>query len=102
MALTAGTDGVIKGELQHCTGKSRYQCTDRKRFELQLTRIERRVTRLRRIRNKINPVPELDNERAISPSVHHHIGKSQNLPYHIGTFLQQHEGDPAIQVRAPN
>jgi hypothetical protein len=33
-----------------------------------------------------------------TPQEHHHIGVSQNRFEHIGTFLRQHAGDPAVQV----
>jgi hypothetical protein len=34
-----------------------------------------------------------------TPREHHHIGTSQNSFEHIGTFLRQKAGDPAIHVR---
>lgn len=34
------------------------------------------------------------------PTVHYHIGTTQNWPHHIGTFLRTYSDDPAIKVRA--
>lgn len=36
---------------------------------------------------------------AVTLDAHHHIGKSQNEPEHIGTFLSKNAGDPAIKVK---
>ena len=41
---------LTQGELEHRSPKSRYACTDRKSFIKQLTVIERRQARIRRIR----------------------------------------------------
>lgn len=41
---------LTQGELEHRSPKSRYTCTDRKGFIKQLTVIERRQARIRRIR----------------------------------------------------
>ncbi|KZP06410.1 hypothetical protein FIBSPDRAFT_764436 [Athelia psychrophila] len=91
------------GELQHRTSKSGYLRTDRKLFERQLTKIERRVTRLRRIRHRLGIKPSRlsDDDRATSSSAHHHIGKSESLHMHIGTFIREHTGDPAVQDFVP-
>jgi hypothetical protein len=34
----------------------------------------------------------------MSAEVHHVIGKSQNYPKHIPSFLQDYVGDPAVKV----
>jgi hypothetical protein len=66
----------------------------------QLTRLERRSARLRRIRLRLSKDGR-DVQRedvANTPEKHHHIGVSQNLYDDIGTFLRRNAGDPAIQV----
>jgi hypothetical protein len=89
----------LQGELEHRSPKSRYRRTDRKSFVKQLTRIERRQARIRRIGDKIVHRPHIEiAELARSPCVHHHIGATQKFPVHIGTYLISHEGDPAIKV----
>jgi hypothetical protein len=68
-----------------------------------LAQIERRQARIRRIRarnfanTKIRP-ETLTN----TANVHHHIGKSQDHWEHLGSFLQKHSGDPAIEVCTSN
>jgi hypothetical protein len=87
--------------LEHRTSKARYKRTDRKQFVRQLTQIERRENRLRRVRAKLVVAGLCPDELvAKTPQEHHHIGVSQNEYDHIGTFLQKNSGDPAIKVRA--
>jgi hypothetical protein len=88
-------------ELEHRTPKSRYLRTSRKNFEKQLTQIERRQARIRRIRQRFNEAgktaltPEKGPE---SSSCKYHIGKSQNYPVNLGVFVQESRHDPAVQV----
>jgi hypothetical protein len=64
-----------------------------------LAQIERRQTRLRRIRAKLSPDLQIGREVVPNmPQEHHHIGRSQNQYLHIGTFLGRHAGDPAAKV----
>jgi hypothetical protein len=65
----------------------------------QMTRIERREARLRRIRAKHSRDGSAVVEvLAVTPEVHHAIGVSQNLPESISPFLQKNSSDPAIKV----
>lgn len=92
---------VRQGELEHRTPKARYKRTDRKNFVKQLTQIERRQTRLRRIMAKI-PIESRHQRTEKVDKVlheHHRIGLSQQSYVHIGTFLRTHAGDPATKVR---
>lgn len=68
-----------------------------------MAQIERRQARLRRIRarNYAEGNPEKEAV-AISPEVHHSIGKSENHPEHIGSFVQKNLGDPAVKVFSLN
>jgi hypothetical protein len=61
-----------------------------------MTKIERREARIRRIRQRLGK--STNEEVAISPDVHHIIGKTQNHPENITLFLQKHIGDPAVKV----
>lgn len=62
-----------------------------------MTKIERRQTRIRRIKQKLSN--EIHTEDvATTPDAHHHIGLSENRYEHIGSFLNAHSGDPAIEV----
>lgn len=89
-----------QGELEHRTGKRRYLRTDRKSFIRQLTQIERRQNRIRRIKNRLQePRPsEAADSMTCDPRVHHHIGLSEKLNDDIGSYLRLHEGDPAMKV----
>ncbi|KAG6906368.1 hypothetical protein DXG01_014299, partial [Tephrocybe rancida] len=89
------------GELEHRTVKARYKRTDRKAYSQQIARIERREAHVRRIEARTSPLDRADNEtvRQATPDVHHVIGKTENLPLHVGIFVNDHAGDPAIRVR---
>jgi hypothetical protein len=74
-------------------------------FKLQLTRIERRKARLRRLRQNLPSQPNAQNHPSseaehgtLDPERHYYIGASETLSEHIGTFLQDHAGDPAVKV----
>jgi hypothetical protein len=91
----------VQSELEHRTAKARYKRTDRKNFVKQLTQIERRQARIRRIRVRLRDSLRIPHEPvAETPQEHHHIGLSQHQYEHIGTFLGQNAGDPAVKVRA--
>lgn len=66
----------------------------------QLARIECREARLRRIRAKLSNAGQLQDEETVvaDPQKHHHISCSQNNYHHIGTFLRNNAGDPAVKV----
>lgn len=95
---------MVQSELEHRNPKSRYKRTSRKKFIKQLTAIERRQARIRRIRQKLN-AKEVGGARSDavdngpgSSSCRYHIGKTQNNPVNIGLFLQENRFDPALQV----
>jgi hypothetical protein len=61
--------------------------------------MERRETRLRRIRGKLSTMGQSQEELVgNTPDQHHHIGLSQKHYEDIGTFLKMNAGDPAILV----
>jgi len=71
------------------------------KFVKQLTQIERREARLRRIRirAKLSKTGQGSGDLvARTPEEHYHIGVSEKSHLHIGTFLSKNAGDPAIQV----
>jgi len=65
-----------------------------------MTQIERRQTRIRRIKHRLTGKREQVEEVATSPDVHYHIGASQSRHEHIPTFVHEHAEDPAIRVGA--
>ncbi|KIK35174.1 hypothetical protein CY34DRAFT_56217, partial [Suillus luteus UH-Slu-Lm8-n1] len=99
---TSDSYSTEPGELEHRSPKARYRRTDRKSFIKQLTRIERRQARIRRIGDTIVHRPHVEiSEMARSPQAHHHIGLTQKYPIHIGSYLVSHPGDPAIKNFVP-
>lgn len=66
-----------------------------------MTRIERRETRLHRIRARLQRPIKVKTTNATGSKVlkaRYHIGESENVYKHIGTFLQNNAGDPAMKV----
>lgn len=90
----------FQGELEHRRPKAWHIRTNRRDFIKQMTRIERRQARIRRIKHKLTARSAQNEDVATSPDAHHHIGLSQNRHEHIPSFLHVHEGDPATQVCA--
>ena len=89
----------LQGELEHRSPKARFSRTNHKHFIKQLTQIERRQARLRRIRARHKEAGRPTHEEVpISLNAHHVIGKSQNYPEHIPSFLQNNASDPAVKV----
>jgi len=90
----------MQSELEHHKPKGRFKHTDKKKlFVKQLAQIERRETRLRRIRARLSREGRIHSEVvARTPQEHHHIGVSQNYYEHVGGFLRKHAGNPAIRV----
>ncbi|KAH7905471.1 hypothetical protein BJ138DRAFT_1138264 [Hygrophoropsis aurantiaca] len=101
---TSDSYSTESGELEHCTGKARYDCTDRKTFVRQLMQIERRQARIRCIKNRLqkDSISSEVDAMATDPRVHHFIGRSEKLYKDVGHFLRSHAGDPAIQNYLPH
>lgn len=93
---------MVKGELEHRTPKSRYTRTSRKRFIKQLTQIERRQARIRRIREHLksnsSSKSSLREDVPSLPESHHIIGQTQNHPVDLSVFVHNHIDDPAVKV----
>ncbi|KAG6835741.1 hypothetical protein H0H93_015071 [Arthromyces matolae] len=43
------------------------------------------------------PFEKVEHLSATPPDVHHHISTSRNFPEHLGLFILENEGDPALQ-----
>ena len=91
-------DRISQGKLEHCRPKGWHSQTDRKNFVKQMTQIERRQTRICRIKHKLMSTRAPVEVVATAPEAHHHIGTSQKRHEHIPSFVCDHEGDPAVQV----
>lgn len=96
---------IYQGELEHRTSKVRYPRTSGRAFTLQLSKIERRQRQIRQIRQKMDSQQahklraESHDDEASNSRLQYNIGKNQNSPLHLPTFLQRNEGDPALKVR---
>lgn len=91
---------TFQGEREHRVGKGRFLRTSRKNFVRQLTQIERRQSRIRRIRegadrDVTHPVAPLE-PIAKDPKEHYQVGKSQNHPVDVLSFCWPNSGDAAI------
>lgn len=88
--------------MEHRTPKTRYSRTSKKGFLKQITQIERRQARIRRIRTRLDldrsAKPVFEAETGTSSNDRYHIGKTQNHPENIISFVQKHTGDPAVKV----
>ncbi len=91
-------------ELEHRSPKSRYRRTSRKDFVKQLSHIERRQARIRRIRQKLNERIRAEESFVrekrpeIMPDTTYHIGKTQNYPLDLRVFARENCQDPAAKV----
>ena len=90
---------LSQGELQHWVGKARYTCTSRKSYIVQLTRIECYQAHICWISMCCSTsAPTQLKEMPNSPDEHHHIGRAQNHPEDLTTFVQRNSDDPATRV----
>ncbi|KIM75847.1 hypothetical protein PILCRDRAFT_98847 [Piloderma croceum F 1598] len=91
------------GELEHRSPKARYSCTSHKGFVKQMTQIERRQARIRRIRKRLHKAGNiLTEDIGRTTEVHHNIGKSQNFPENIFSFVRNNNDDPAVKDFIPH
>jgi hypothetical protein len=100
---------ILKAELEHRKSKTHFLRTSCKSVPKQLSKIERRQRHIQRIRDRLNQPKQVedhsqDEEDVINnPCEQYDIGKTQNFPVHLPTFIKDRSGDrgdPAIQVSA--
>ncbi|KAI0057935.1 hypothetical protein BV25DRAFT_1872245 [Artomyces pyxidatus] len=98
---TTDSTSTEPAELEHRTSKIRYSRTSRKGFIKQLTQIERRQSRIRRIglRNSSEKATKPVEPEAVSFDLtpHYNVGRSQNTPVNIIQFVRENKGDPAVK-----
>jgi hypothetical protein len=89
-----------QSELEHRTSKARFHRTSGRLIPLQLSKIERRQRQIRAIRDKLRGPSQQTNEEEVinDPRARYNIGKTQNAPVHVPTFVQKNDGDPAVKV----
>jgi hypothetical protein len=92
-----------QSELEHRTSKARFLRTNGRLIPLQLSKIERRQRHIRAIRENLRRLPgsetNLDLESVADDlQLQYNIGKTENTPVHVPTFLQNNDGDPAIKA----
>ena len=93
--------GEHQSELEHRTSKARYLRTPGRSIPKELSKIERRERRIRMIREKMHHSAfQTDQKEEIGNDLRaqYNMGKTQNSPVHVPTFLQKNDGDPAVRV----
>lgn len=92
-------------ELEHRSPKSRYLRTSCKNFETQLSHIERRQARIRRIRQRLNESSKIreafDHEivpESSESTFDYHIGKTENYPTDLGVLARETPNSPVTKV----
>jgi hypothetical protein len=67
---------------------------------MQLSRIERRERRIHMIREKLDSVHHTERLEGLVDDcqVQYNVGKTQNSPVHVPSFIQRNHDDPAIKV----
>ncbi|TEB22658.1 hypothetical protein FA13DRAFT_1640925 [Coprinellus micaceus] len=90
-------------ERYHRFPKSRYRRTNKKDVTTQLSRIQTRQARIKRLRNQLYPAPREMNfvipsaAKSSPTSRNYFIGKSQNQPVNLSNFLSRNANDPAVK-----
>lgn len=64
-----------------------------------MTQIERRQARIRELNTNGKSKKAAEAEASMSPDARYHIGKTQNEPEHLISFVQKNAGDPAFKVK---
>ncbi|KAJ3524523.1 hypothetical protein NMY22_g10961 [Coprinellus aureogranulatus] len=91
----------------HRVSKARYKKTNKKDIHRQLTRLQARQARLKKLRRQIDP----SDEELTGPADYVHrepgsrwyfIGKSQNHPVNLSHFIRVHADDWAVKGFLPN
>ncbi|KAJ3531358.1 hypothetical protein NMY22_g8186 [Coprinellus aureogranulatus] len=86
----------------HRVSKSRYRKTNKKDIHRQLSRLQTRQARLKKLRRQIDPPAEEMDARALytpqqSQSRWYFVGKSQNKPVHLAHFIRTNINDWAVK-----
>ena len=102
---------ILQGELAHRVVKQFYRRTNKINPTRQITKLEHRSRRLRRVREAIQKrqltarlhahhVPFSGRDPLPNTSVeqHHHISDSRNYPLHLMSFIHDPPKDPAKKV----
>jgi hypothetical protein len=92
-----------QSELEHRTFKAHFYRTNGQLIPLQLSKIKRQQCHIRAIHENLHRSPSsktnLDLEGVVNdPQLQYNIGKTENAPVHVPTFLQNNDGDPAIKA----
>jgi hypothetical protein len=101
----------MQGELAHRTVKQHYRRTNKINSTSQIAKLERRSTRLQRVREAIQkreltarlhahhiPLSGRDPLPNTSVEQHHHISDSRNFPLRLMSFVHDPPNDPAKKV----
>ncbi|TEB29042.1 hypothetical protein FA13DRAFT_1597683, partial [Coprinellus micaceus] len=81
----------------HRFPKARYRRTNRKQTPHQLSRIQTRQARIRKLKKQLFPPPDEGPCNPERDNASYFIGKSQNLPVSLSYFLRVNVNDPATR-----
>ena len=89
---------VSQSERFHRFPKARFHRTNKKQTPYQLSRIQTRQARIKRLRKQLVPPLEEGSPGSGEEDASYFIGKSQNMPVPMSRFLRVNAGDPAVKV----
>ena len=92
------TNPILQSKQFHRFPKARYQSTNKKQTPYQLSRIQMRQARIKRLRRQLSPAPEEGVSETEQDTAAYSIGKSQNNPVSMSYFLRVNANDPALTV----
>ena len=91
--------------MEHKTVKHRYARVSKTAVAAGISRLDRREMHMCAVHENIEPLqsghPSYDHDLPFTdPNDHYHLSHDQRNPQDIGALLHDHEGDPALNVRA--
>lgn len=89
---------LTQPEQFHKYPKAHYKRTSRKNVSRQLSRIQIRQARIRKLRKQLLPEPDEGYQDDDAHSLPYFIGKSQNHPVNIPQFVRSNRDDPAAKA----
>jgi hypothetical protein len=88
--------------LEHRTAKLQYPHTDRREYIKQMTQVECREACIRHIHTRTLDKGEkstIYEHVAQKPDAHHCIRQSEDSYEHVGLYVMEHNGEPAVKLK---
>lgn len=89
---------VLQPELIHRYPKSHYKRTSKRNISRQLSRIQMRQARIRKLKKQLLLDPDEEYRDEDACKLPYFIGKSQNCAIDLSAFHSSHRNDPAVKV----